>query len=530
MSYDQPAPTPEYLGGPTPPARHRGRVWAIVVVAAVAVACLAGASAWAVLHFLGAGPQPATAAPANTLVYVGLDLDPSGGQKVEALRTLRKFPALKDKLGIGTSDDLKQAVLEKLVKESDCSGLSYDDDIGPWIGDKVGFGMVPGEQSEGSPVPFGVVQVTDEDKARDGITALEACDSSGSTKIGTAFVNDYMVVAETDATAARIAKAAEAGSLSDDPTYQKWVEKAGGDGILTAYLSPDGAKAAASEMGPLEGNFTPGAMLTSTPAADGNASGALDDFQGGAVVARFDDESLKVELAAGGLPTQVATGGDSGVTDLPSSTAVALGFGVSDDFAEKLVEGLRRSMGDDQVDSMLSEVQSSTGLSLPGDLQMLLGDGFSVAVDDSIDLGALFGGAGSPSDLPVGVRINGDSATIMPVLEKLLQSTDAGDQGVVVEERDHAVALGLSSAYVQRLVEDGDLGGQSRFSKALPDLHSGAGALYVDFDSGDWLVHTLDGAPDSEELRANLEPLSALGVTGDADGRTVHAVLRLSTD
>lgn len=544
MSYDQPVPGPppgnpptnptgtgpttEYLGGTTPPRRHRGRVWAVVVVAAVAVVALAGATAWAVVHFLGAGPQPVTAAPANTLAYVGLDLDPSGGQKLEALRIFRKFPALKDELGIASSDDLEQAVLEKLVKQSSCTGLDYDQDIKPWIGDKVGFGMVPGGQSEGPPVPFGVVQVTDEDKARTGVDALEGCDSTGGTKLGIGFINDYMVVAETDSVATRIVDDVENGSLADDPTYQKWVDRAGGDGILTGYLSPDGATAVASEVGPFGENLTPGPMLTSTTAADEGP--ALDDFEGGAVVARFEDESLKVELAAGGLPTQVATGGDSGVTDLPSSTAVAFGFGVSDDYAQKLIDGLRRSMGSDQVDAMLSEVQSSTGLSLPEDLQTLLGDGVSVAVDDSVDLGALFGGSGSPSDLPVGLRINGDPATIMPVLQKLLQSTGAGSQGLVVEQRDQAVALGLSSDYVKRLADDGDLGGQSRFTQALPDLQNGGGALYVDFDAGDWLVHTLDSAPDSDQLRANLQPLSALGLTADADGSTVHAVLRLSTD
>jgi hypothetical protein len=193
---------------------------------------------------------------------------------------------------------------------------------------------------------------------------------------------------------------------------------------------------------------------------------------------------------------------------------------------------MRRSMGSDEVDSLLSEVESGTGLSLPGDLQTLLGDGVSVAIDDSIDLGAFFGGTGgsSPSDLPLGLRINGDPAQVMPVLQKVMDATGAGAQGVVAEQGSGAVAVGVSPDYVKRLAADGDLGGQSRFAKALPDLQAGGGALYVDFDSGDWLVHTLDDAPDSADLRANLQPLSALGITGHTDGSTVHAVLRLSTD
>ncbi len=41
-------------------------------------------------------PQPAEALPGNTLGYVSVDLDPSGSQKIDAIRTLKKFPALKE--------------------------------------------------------------------------------------------------------------------------------------------------------------------------------------------------------------------------------------------------------------------------------------------------------------------------------------------------------------------------------------------------------------------------------------------------
>lgn len=540
-------PTTEYLGD-SPPPRSGGRRWGLVGGAAVAVLGVAAAAAWGVSQFMGAGPEPATAAPANTLAYVGLDLDPSGGQKIEALRTLRKFPALKDKLGIGSTDDLKKAILQKLVDASSCPGLDYADDIEPWIGDKVGLGAVPGDGSGASPRPFGIVQVTDQDKARQGVATLERCDAGSGTgsHVGIGFVGDYMVVAQSDKIASGIVADAGKGSLADDPAYQKWVAAAGGDGILTAYVSPDGGQAMAKM---LQDQFTPdmsttssSATLTADPSAtpgvpqryrsaagSGRASQAFSDFRGGALVARFDNQSLEVELAAGGLPTKVSTGGDSGITDLPSSTAMAFGVGVSDTFAQDLVDGLRRSMGSEQVDSLLREVQVGTGLSLPGDLQTLLGNGVSLAVDDSVDPNALFGGS-SPSDLPLGLRINGDPAKVMPVLQKVLDATGAGAQGVVAEQGSGAVAVGVSSDYVKELAGDGDLGGQSRFAQALPDLRPDGGALYVDFDAGDWLVRTLDNVPDSGDVRANLQPLSALGISGDTDGGTMHAVLRLGTD
>src|SRR5690349_6472483 len=100
MSYDPPSgPSPsgppetlDFGGGqrlPRPAGRRRG---VLVVVGAVAAVGVAGAS-WAALSFFSTGPQPAEALPASTIGYLSVDLDPSGGQKIEALRTLQKFPA-----------------------------------------------------------------------------------------------------------------------------------------------------------------------------------------------------------------------------------------------------------------------------------------------------------------------------------------------------------------------------------------------------------------------------------------------------
>jgi hypothetical protein len=341
-----------------------------------------------------------------------------------------------------------------------------------------------------------------------------------------AFVGDYMVIAESAKIADGIAADVEDSALADDSGYQKWVDEAGGDGIFTAYVAPDGVRAVLDTMG---GPELPTGVLSGD---GGELTKAFEDFQGGALVARFEDESLKVELAAGGLPSKVRTGGHSGLTELPATTALALGVGIGDTFADDLVSNLRDALGDEAVDQMIQQAETETGLSLPEDLQALLGDGVSVGLDSSLDAGAFFGGSSgsAPSDFPMGVRISGDSATIMPPLVKLLSATGAGDQGVVVEQRDGAVAIGVSRDYVKTLADDGGLGDQERFDATLPDLPESAGALYVDFDAGDWLTSMVESAPDSEELEANAEPLSTLGITGGMDGDTVHVVLRLSTD
>src|SRR3954469_1080201 len=144
--HQPPSGTPEYLehgyGGPPPPAgeplvepaaqpRGRRRVW-WVAGGVVALAGL-GAGAWAAMGFFQQGAQPAEALPSTTVAYLSLDLDPSGGQKIDAFRTLNKFPAFKDEVGIHSVDDVRQKLGDELIKGLDCDGLTFADDVDPWL-------------------------------------------------------------------------------------------------------------------------------------------------------------------------------------------------------------------------------------------------------------------------------------------------------------------------------------------------------------------------------------------------------------
>src|SRR6478672_9786631 len=101
MSDHQPGPDAhaEYLdsgsGAAVSPARtsapNRKRI-ALVAAGLGLIALLGAGGTWAYLAFTQQGPQPAEALPASTVFYLSVDLDPSGGQKVAAIETLRKFP------------------------------------------------------------------------------------------------------------------------------------------------------------------------------------------------------------------------------------------------------------------------------------------------------------------------------------------------------------------------------------------------------------------------------------------------------
>ena len=103
------ATAPGSARGVTPPAPSRK---GLIIGGAVAVLVLAGGGVWAWTAFFSQGPQPAEALPDSTLAYVSIDLDPPGQQKVEAIKTLRKFPAFRDEIGLHTDDDVAQGGLQ----------------------------------------------------------------------------------------------------------------------------------------------------------------------------------------------------------------------------------------------------------------------------------------------------------------------------------------------------------------------------------------------------------------------------------
>ena len=568
--------------------RRRGRR-TLIGLTAGAVLLAGGAGAFAVAQFLSGGPQAATAAPADAMAFLSVDLDPAGGQKVAAYRTLKKFPAIEDQLGLTSQDDLRSWVFEGLTSDADCSGVRFED-VDPWLGNALGVGAVPGEEE---PIVFLTLEVTDQDKAGPGVRALGEC--LGEDEVGTAFTGDFMIVAETSEEAESIAQSAEESSLADDPTYAARTAEAGDDGVVTGYLSPSFGDYVSDQMsnmggmpGPMSGmveeeatlagragaltddarvrvedepddefpelegdedlgsGMPPGMMMMGLPGMllgglggfGGPGLGGLDrlaeqmaDFEGAAIKVRFADESLEVEYSSDGYAPDVAEEGTLSLGDLPADTGVALGLATGTSWAEGVLEGLRSSGGDD-FDEEMAEASEETGLSLPEDLTTIVGDSMTVVFDSSVDFPVLFESfffGGAEVDVEAGLRITGDADEIAPLVQKLADyAADQGGPEIVVEQGDGVVAVGVDRDYVAELAQGGDLGGSSAFQQAMPDDGDSLGAAFADFDANGWLDRALDDS--SEEDRANAEPLGALGITSTRDGDSLHGLLRLTTD
>jgi hypothetical protein len=502
-----------------------------------------GAGAWAALSFFQQGAQPAEALPASTVGYLSLDLDPAGGQKIDAFRTLNKFPAFKDEVGVNSVDELRRKVGEALVSDSGCPGLDYGRDIDPWLGDRMAAAVVP---LANRPHLVVVLQVKDDGAARDGLTKIDACSDSGDD--GVVVKNGWAVLAESQEIADEVSTATEQGTLADDASYQKWTKAVGEAGVLNGYASPEAGHYAADALGDLFGGTltteSPGPLVIPSSDASMSASNSsfhttaagdgdnpLSDFKGAALTLRFTGDGLELAVAADGSSSQLSqlsgTTGGTLVQRMPDDTAVAAGITLRPGWLDRQ---LKNSSGFDGFGvgggGMLDELSSQTGLKLPDDLETLLGSGVAVSVGKDFD----FEAAENTDDgtgLPVAVLVKGDP----PAIEKVLDKVRAKAPALAFLGSDSSgdlVAIGPTPAYRKHVLDGGNLGDGDAFRSVVPDAGDASSLLYVDIDS---LEPSFTKALGSDrETLGNLTPLRSVGMSTWNDGGMIRFSLKASTN
>jgi uncharacterized protein DUF3352 len=523
-----------------PQTGSRGSRRATVVTAvAVAVAAVLGGGAYAAYSFLnGGGPQPADVLPASTVAVVSVDLDPSAGQKIAAIKSIRRFPALKKSLGLQADDDLREYVFDKLTAGSQCS-QDFDKDVKPWLGKRAAFAGV--DLGGSTPVPVIALQISDPAKARNGFDAIVRCAKPDDF----AFVvgHDYLIASDSAAHARAVLAKGKQKPLADDAAYRKWTGEAGDAGVVSFYVAKSAAGYADKLLGQFSDGLAEGLLGDSSDGSGSSAGGglgsnpfasakeALKGFEGLGGTIRFSGGGMELSLAAGGL-TKVSDSPSVGdeVGDLPGDTAVALGFGVGKDYAKGLVDQLGTE-GDD----LSHEAEDQAGLDLPGDLQTLLGTAVTLSLGGKAP--ASLDDLKGPEDLPVGLVIHGDADRIRAIIAKIEDhlGKSLADFSVNVDDSGGKVAIGPGDYAGDELLKHGSLGHQGSFTDAVPDADKAGAILYLDFDSKwrdlvvDAVTHE-EGSSSGHELDENTRPLRSLGISSWLDGGVTHALVRLTTD
>jgi hypothetical protein len=553
---------PEYLeqggGAPIqPPASERrtggGKKSALIGGGVIAGLVLVGGGIWAATWYFNSGPQPAEALPDTTLGYVSVDLDPSGAQKIEALKTLNKFPAIKDQLNLDAEDDIRKRIFDESGLADHCDGLDYGDDVEPWLGDRAAVAAV--DLGKDQPTPVVVLQVSDADAADEGMSALFDCaTSNGDKPAGWVVEGDWMVIAETEDLAQEVSDDAADSPLTDDSDYQSWTDEVGDVGIVNMYAAPGAGDYLAENLNGLENMFGGSSDYATSCSFDtdpadcedsydssstdmlvpSELTDALKDFKGMAATVRFDDGALELEVAGDpGLSRgqlYATDHGDDAVSTLPEDTAAAIGVGFEQGWFTDLVDQMASySNGEMSAEELMSQMSQESGLDLPADAETLAGESMSLSIGSGFDPETFFN-SGDGSGVPVAAKVNGDSDAIEGVLDKVRDQMNAEEDTKALESDSSGdmVAIGPDSDYRSQVLENGNLGDTEVFKDVVREADKASFLMFVNFDAGDdWLANLAGGDPEAKE---NLAPLQGFGISAWQEDDAAHAVMRLTTD
>jgi hypothetical protein len=434
------------------PKKKRGKL--IPLVAALAmVIVVAGGGIFAYGKLKG-GDQPASVLPGTAVAYARVDLNPSAGQKVAAIRFMLKFPSVKDKFGLtGEKDDLRQKLFEQIKKYAgnDLADVDYDKDIKPWLGERAGVAALPPADGKSEPDVVLAVQVKNQDAATKGLDKLLA---KADEKPGRAFSNGYVLLSDQQATVDAAVAAAKDSPLDKNAKFSADMDKLGEQGFMSAWADMKGI---ASISGKVDSQALSGV-------GDASVAAAL----------RFDSSYVELKGIAHGDQSVKVNNADAGdiVTKLPDSTAGALAVSGGDTLIDAMWQQLQKS---GNLKPMIDQVAAETGLTLPDDLKSLLGKNFAVTVDKEMSNGP-----------KIAARLETDPAKAEPVVEKLttlLRSRTSVNVPIQQAKDNDTLVISTDQSYAEQVLKGGNLGQSDSFKQALPDTKGATMIGYVDFQS-----------------------------------------------
>ncbi len=476
---------------PSSPGAGRSRRTGLLAGGIAAVLLLGGAGVFAAQQLSGGGSQPADVLPGDAYAYVRLDIDPSAGQKIAAVRFLGKVPQIQDTLGSG---DPRKKLWDLAAKDSDeacMKAFNYDADIAPWLGDRIGVALRPGGTQD-KPNLAVAVQVKDEDAARTSLTKLQACGKSGSDS-DLRMKDGYAIITPKGVGDATMAATAQ-GSLAQNSTFTGDMSALGEQGVMSAWMDMGRGLTEMQKLGGDSGmasTFGMGAVPTAN--AQGRVAAAL----------RFDTDYLELAgLVRGGDASTTVKGNGSEMAGLPANTMAALQVSGADQSIDAAWPALKKQLdtlaGGGQ-DDIVTMAEQQLGIKLPDDLKALLGRSFTLSLPDQDFQSA------APA---VGAKIvSSDAKRADAVITKLLQAA-GGEVDLTHRVEGDKVYVATTPGYADDLKAGGRLGDSDAFKQAVGDVGSSSVALFLDLDKLEKLY--LSDVHGQE--KTFLESLKAVGV------------------
>lgn len=464
--YGQPQWQPE-------PKKKRGKV--IPLIAALAmVLVVAGGGIFAYGKLKG-GDQPSAVLPGTAVAYARVDLNPSAGQKVAAIRFLLKFPSVKDKLGLtGDKDDLRQKLFEQIKKYAgtDLADVDYDKDIKPWLGERAGIAALPPADGKDDPVVVLAVQVKNEGEATKGLDKLMANEDK---KPGRAFSNGYVLLGDDQATVDAAVATAKDNPLDKNAKFSSDMDKLGEQGFMSGWADMKGIASISGKV-------------------DSAALGGIGDASM-ATALRFDASYVELKGIAQGDTSIKVNSADAGdlITKLPDTTAGAIAVSGGENLVDTMWQQMDKA-SNGNIKQLTEQITEETGLTLPDDLKSLLGKNLAVAIDKD-----------SANGPKIAARMETDPAKAEPVVEKLttlLHERSSANIPIETAKDDDTLVLATDKDYAEQVLKGGNLGQSENFKQALPDTKGAVAIEYVDFEAASSLSPRFSSNKDLAALRS----------------------------
>ncbi len=482
----------------------------------------------------GGGTDPAAAIPKGTLVYVEAAVRPEGEQGDNARALLEKF------LPSGTT---LESLLDDAIKK-DGEDSTYAKDIEPWLGERIGVGVL--DLAADEPAYIGAVQSTDADKAA---TFLDKeGDAKGSYEDYKLFRNDdtwagvgddLIVFAENQANLEKGIDTAGGDGLVKAKAFEDAMDKLPDERLGALFVDLEGAKALLAQDPDIDpqGKAVLGKLLgddklqplTAALTAESD-SATIESRVGGAALARLSSLGL-----LGGTSTDL-------VADAPADAFAVYGLADVGNTLKASIDTFAGALGGAAITGQL---ESQTGINLERDVFSWIGD---VSV---------YARGASLADLNGAITISvTDAAAAKAAIPKLVAAakrSGAAVAGATVEGADQAFSLpapGAPGPVVlaqggdrvvlafgeetagEALSPSGDtLGDSGRYDAAKAAVDGIAPTLLVSLPG---VLALAEGAgatddPDYAEAKPYLEKLDLLVAGTETDGDELRSLFTVTT-
>ena len=487
-----------------------------------------------VLVALGCGKDEAASsatsvAPAGSLIYAEVDLDPSGNQKQAIDDLIDKFP------GEGSAGERLRSLVEKGLRESDAP-ITFEDDVEPWLGDSAAFFITDANNGAGA----ALIATDDEDAARDAIEksfegdarekSYEGVDYFASGDAAGGVVDGFVVAGDERGFKAAVDASDGGSTLEDDERYEEATGDLAEDRLGLFYVNtPEFSRA----------------LQQQSPA---NPLGGLGGLFKEPVVATFDVDGdgvlLESEAPAsmtGSLPF-FGQGSDL-VEEVPADSWLALAQPDLGKVVDHYIGTIGANVGG--RDLIESQFRAATGLDLDRDLLGWMGD-FAVFVRGT-SVRELGGGiVVETSDPAASARLIsrlGQLSRRSPGTRAEPYSPPGGGRGITLRDSDVPAPVHVFQQDDRFVVAYGDaaaedavapaqrLGDSPEFQRAAQSIDGYVANLYLALAPVLELAESEAGDdPDWQSAKPYLEPLAALisGTAGDND--ELRSVFRILTD